>query len=231
MNRQKSGSVWMVLPLYIFTVVFVICPLIYMVALSFATPNAGYGVTWKFTLENYRNILESVYLNTFVESLAAGADQYCDHSPDWISFWLFYGKNVKQMEEKGSVSLKCTFLGEFTDPPLWVDHHSAEKRTFEFYFAEAGNNRETAVDFVQLSGGYNWNGLCAFAFYDSVCVFQRGKTGLVLCGGCQRSGSLQAPGLFYGKPEADTARTFVRCDPYLYSIHGIVFYCRYSGRK
>lgn len=69
MNRQKSGSVWMVLPLYIFTVVFVICPLIYMVALSFATPNAGYGVTWKFTLENYRNILESVYLNTFVESL------------------------------------------------------------------------------------------------------------------------------------------------------------------
>ena len=69
MNRQKSGSVWMVLPLYIFTVVFVICPLIYMVALSFATPNAGYGVTWKFTLENYRNILEPVYLNTFVESL------------------------------------------------------------------------------------------------------------------------------------------------------------------
>ena len=39
MNRQKSGSVWMVLPLYIFTVVFVICPLIYMVALSFATPS------------------------------------------------------------------------------------------------------------------------------------------------------------------------------------------------
>ena len=69
MNKQKSGSVWMVLPLYIFTVVFVICPLIYMVALSIATPNAGYGVTWKFTLENYRNILEPVYLNTFVESL------------------------------------------------------------------------------------------------------------------------------------------------------------------
>ena len=59
----------MALPLYIFTIVFVVCPLIYMVALSFATPSRGFGVTWKFTLDNYRNILEPVYLNTFVESL------------------------------------------------------------------------------------------------------------------------------------------------------------------
>ena len=67
-NRSDS-SAWMALPLYIFTVVFVVCPLIYMVALSFATPSRGFGVTWKFTLDNYRNILEPVYLNTFVESL------------------------------------------------------------------------------------------------------------------------------------------------------------------
>ena len=53
----------MALPLYIFTIVFVICPLLYVVALSFATPNRGYGVTWKFTLDNYKNILEPVYLN------------------------------------------------------------------------------------------------------------------------------------------------------------------------
>ena len=67
-NRSDS-SAWMTLPLYIFTIVFVVCPLIYMVALSFATPSRGFGVTWKFTLDNYRNILEPVYLNTFVESL------------------------------------------------------------------------------------------------------------------------------------------------------------------
>mgnify|MGYP000791528223 CR=1 FL=1 len=36
-NRSDS-SAWMALPLYIFTIVFVVCPLIYMVALSFATP-------------------------------------------------------------------------------------------------------------------------------------------------------------------------------------------------
>ena len=49
-NRSDS-SAWMALPLYIFTIVFVVCPLIYMVALSFATPSRGFGVTWKFTLD------------------------------------------------------------------------------------------------------------------------------------------------------------------------------------
>lgn len=69
MRRRKSGSLWMIAPLYLFTLIFVACPLIYMVALSFSVPNAGYGVTWKFTLENYKKILEPVYLNTFVQSL------------------------------------------------------------------------------------------------------------------------------------------------------------------
>ncbi|MDO5135296.1 MAG: ABC transporter permease [Eubacteriales bacterium] len=58
----------MILPLYLFTLVFVACPLIYMVALSFATPGAVRGVEWIFTLDNYRKILEPVYLNTFVQS-------------------------------------------------------------------------------------------------------------------------------------------------------------------
>lgn len=69
MKRRKKGTLWMITPLYLFTLIFVACPLIYMVALSFATPNSGYGVTWKFTLDNYKKILEPVYLNTFVQSL------------------------------------------------------------------------------------------------------------------------------------------------------------------
>lgn len=59
----------MILPLYLFTIVFVACPLIYMVALSFAQAAPGYGVEWTFTLDNYRKILEPVYLNTFVQSM------------------------------------------------------------------------------------------------------------------------------------------------------------------
>lgn len=68
MRRRRSGTVWMILPLYIFTLVFVAGPLIYMVALSFATANEVHGVDWIFTLENYKKILEPVYLNTFAES-------------------------------------------------------------------------------------------------------------------------------------------------------------------
>lgn len=68
MRRPKTGTVWMILPLYIFTLIFVAGPLIYMAALSFATPAAGYGVDWSFSLENYKRILEPVYLNTFVQS-------------------------------------------------------------------------------------------------------------------------------------------------------------------
>ena len=58
----------MILPLYIFTIVFVAGPLLYVVALSFATANEGYGVTWSFTTENYTRILEPVYLKTFIQS-------------------------------------------------------------------------------------------------------------------------------------------------------------------
>ena len=65
---RKSHSIWMIVPLYLFTLIFVACPLIYMVALSFATPGEVHGVQWIFTLDNYKKILEPVYFNTFVQS-------------------------------------------------------------------------------------------------------------------------------------------------------------------
>ena len=68
MKKKKSGSVWMILPLYIFTIIFVAGPLLYMVALSFAQPKAGHGVEWIFTLENYKKILDPVYMQTFTGS-------------------------------------------------------------------------------------------------------------------------------------------------------------------
>lgn len=68
MRRRKSSTVWMILPLYFFTIVFVAGPLLYVVALSFAQAREGHGVDWVFTLENYKRILEPVYLNTFAES-------------------------------------------------------------------------------------------------------------------------------------------------------------------
>ena len=37
-TRHTRATIWMILPLYIFTLIFVACPLTYMVVLSFATP-------------------------------------------------------------------------------------------------------------------------------------------------------------------------------------------------
>ncbi|MFR1113267.1 MAG: hypothetical protein ACLSEX_07645 [Blautia sp.] len=59
MKKTNRRGMLMALPLYLFTIIFVAGPLIYMVALSFATNNESYGVTWRWTLENYGRILES----------------------------------------------------------------------------------------------------------------------------------------------------------------------------
>ena len=67
---MKKNSWWVcVVPLYIFTLLFVLGPLLYMVAVSFATNNpSGYGFQWKFTLDNFKKILDPLYLQCFVQS-------------------------------------------------------------------------------------------------------------------------------------------------------------------
>lgn len=57
------------LPLILFTMLFVLGPIIYMVVLSFLTRAETWGVINEFTLKNYADILEPVYLDTFVQSL------------------------------------------------------------------------------------------------------------------------------------------------------------------
>ena len=67
---MKKTSWWIcVVPLYLFTLLFVLGPMLYMVAVSFATNNpSGYGFQWKPTLENFRKILDPIYLQCFVQS-------------------------------------------------------------------------------------------------------------------------------------------------------------------
>ena len=68
-RRKKRGGVWLtLLPLYLFTLVFVAGPLVYMLVLSFQTRAEVWGVIHEFTTDNYQNILQPVYLNTFLES-------------------------------------------------------------------------------------------------------------------------------------------------------------------
>jgi spermidine/putrescine transport system permease protein len=59
----------MVLPLYLFTLVFVLGPLVYMVGLSFLRREGTLGVALDFTLRNYRRIAIPEYAATFAQSL------------------------------------------------------------------------------------------------------------------------------------------------------------------
>ncbi len=76
--RRKNGRLWLAaLPLYIFTLVFVLGPLVYMVILSFQKRADVWGVVHKFTLANYQNIFTPVYLQTFVESFRLALTSTC----------------------------------------------------------------------------------------------------------------------------------------------------------
>ena len=67
MRKQKSQ--WLLLaPIYIFTIAFVALPILYMFLLSFLQRAEVWGVDFSFTLDNYKRILEPLYLNTFKES-------------------------------------------------------------------------------------------------------------------------------------------------------------------
>jgi len=58
-----------VLPIYLTTLLFVVGPLVYMIALGFMTRAEGWGVVSTFTLQNYINIFQPVYLRTFGQSI------------------------------------------------------------------------------------------------------------------------------------------------------------------
>jgi spermidine/putrescine transport system permease protein len=55
--------------MYLFTLVFFLGPLAYMVILSFLTRDGAWGVAADFTLRNYRRIGDPVFLSTFARSL------------------------------------------------------------------------------------------------------------------------------------------------------------------
>ena len=71
LNERRSNRYYVlcVLPLYIFTVLFVAGPLLYVLVLSFLKRADVWGVLNQFTLQNYADIAQPVYLKTFLSSL------------------------------------------------------------------------------------------------------------------------------------------------------------------
>ena len=95
MKKKKSGLFLTVLPLYLFTLCFVVGPLLYMVALSFATNGSGSSTIWSFTLENYKKIAEpEAFCKTEETNDAFDYDTFLDeffNSYVWMDF-NFAGK-------------------------------------------------------------------------------------------------------------------------------------------
>ena len=100
-GRKKNRMTWAALPLYLFTILFVVGPMIYMTALSFASNKGGYGVEWTFKLDNYRQIFQPVYLQTFAQSFQLAI------SSTLIIMLLGYpfGYFMSKLSEKGKSSL------------------------------------------------------------------------------------------------------------------------------
>lgn len=69
LKKRGGGYLLTVLPLYLFTLAFIFGPLVYMLVLSFQTRAEVWGVVNEFTLKNYADIFQPVYLQTFWESI------------------------------------------------------------------------------------------------------------------------------------------------------------------
>jgi len=72
-TAKGKGNIALLAPMYIFTILFVGLPILYMFLLSFLTRAEVWGVDFTFTLENYIRIFEPLYLNTFLDSLKLAA--------------------------------------------------------------------------------------------------------------------------------------------------------------
>ena len=65
-RRLMAG---MVFPIYAFTLLFVLFPIVYMIVISFMSRAEVWGFVNDFTLDNYKQILEPINLRTFGQSL------------------------------------------------------------------------------------------------------------------------------------------------------------------
>lgn len=68
-QKREKNNMLLLVPMYVFTIVFVGLPFVYLFLLSFQSRAEVWGIDWTFTLQNYQRILEPIYLNNFVDSL------------------------------------------------------------------------------------------------------------------------------------------------------------------
>ncbi|MCL1965270.1 MAG: ABC transporter permease [Firmicutes bacterium] len=73
MRTKRTKKTLLCIPLYVWAVLFVGLPLLYVLGVSFFARGATWGVTDTLTLSNYRKIFDPTYLKVFGDSLRTAA--------------------------------------------------------------------------------------------------------------------------------------------------------------
>lgn len=107
---NKKYNIWFLLfPFYLFSIVFIAFPLIYMVLLSFQTRADIWGVINEFTWKNYQDILQPTYLQTFVQSFKLALTSTFLISIIGYPFGYFMAKLSKKWKKRMLLLLMIPF--------------------------------------------------------------------------------------------------------------------------
>lgn len=68
-KRKWSGMGLTIGPMFAWTILFFIFPLIYIISLSFCSRDAYGGILYEFTLKNYKTLMKPVYLNVIGKTM------------------------------------------------------------------------------------------------------------------------------------------------------------------
>ena len=120
---MKKDRWWLcIVPLYAFTLVFVLGPVLYMIAISFAQNTAGTGFRWAFTLDNFAKMRDGVYLQCFRESFQLAVSTTLLNVLIGYPFGYFMGR---EGEAAADVPHHGAVLDQLAHPALRLDHHFA----------------------------------------------------------------------------------------------------------
>ena len=198
MKKKKSGLFLTVLPLYLFTLCFVVGPLLYMVALSFATNGSGSSTIWSFTLENYKKIAEPVYLKSFVQSFQLAITSTLLIVLMGYPFGYFMAKLSAKRKKRMMLLIMIPFwTSSLIRMYGWILILQA-KGVLNGFLMKLGIIEEPLKILYSYPCGSYWYGIRSLAFYGASSIFQCGKDGLVLCRGSKRFRCKCCKGIFYG---------------------------------
>ena len=106
---MKKKYAWVVAPIYLYTILFVLLPMLYMIVLSFMTRAEVWGFVNDFTLDNYKKILEPTYLKTFRESLKLALTSTLVNLLIGYPFGYFMGRLSEQWKSRVMLLLMIPF--------------------------------------------------------------------------------------------------------------------------